>query len=183
MNLAEKIKNRRIELGVSQELLAEKLGISRQAVSKWESDQSNPSTANLLELSKILNVDISYFINEDEENFDLKKNISKGDNIPEKEEVKEMGFFLNLLFVIIGGVFFVAYYLLMDEVFNLPFRDLPWLILTFYMAVAVFAFPYAYSRTKGLRNMDYFIFSRVMLPLIYLVSPIVLIISIIKSNV
>ena len=42
MNLSEKIFNERRKLGLSQEQFAEKMQISRQAVSKWESGQSTP---------------------------------------------------------------------------------------------------------------------------------------------
>lgn len=42
MTLGEKIYNLRTEKGYSQETLGEKLGVSRQSVSKWETDQSMP---------------------------------------------------------------------------------------------------------------------------------------------
>ena len=41
MNLGEKIKERRKQAGLSQEQLAEQLGVSRQAISKWESGVSH----------------------------------------------------------------------------------------------------------------------------------------------
>ena len=43
--------------GYSQELLAERLGVSRQAVSKWETGAAEPSTSNLLALAKLYGVD------------------------------------------------------------------------------------------------------------------------------
>lgn len=55
MTLGEKIKSLRKGLGMSQEKLAELMGISRQAVAKWENGQSAPSTANLFKLAEILN--------------------------------------------------------------------------------------------------------------------------------
>ena len=52
-----RIANRLVEYrrvnGYSQEDLAEKLGVSRQAVSKWESGASDPSTTNLMALAKL----------------------------------------------------------------------------------------------------------------------------------
>ncbi len=56
MSLGENIKNRRRERKISQEYIADQLGVSRQAVSKWETGQSEPSTSNLLELSEILKI-------------------------------------------------------------------------------------------------------------------------------
>ena len=42
MNIADRIQNLRKARGISQEELADKIGVSRQAVSKWESEQSTP---------------------------------------------------------------------------------------------------------------------------------------------
>ena len=56
MNLSEKILYCRKKAGLSQEALAEKLGVSRQAVSKWETGAADPSTANLLALAKLYGV-------------------------------------------------------------------------------------------------------------------------------
>jgi len=56
MTLGERIKDQRIKCGFSQEKIAELVGISRQAVTKWESGQSVPSMANLITLAKIFGV-------------------------------------------------------------------------------------------------------------------------------
>ena len=48
----ERIKKLRKSKGVTQRELAERLGISEQAVSKWEKNLSNPSTKNLLQIAK-----------------------------------------------------------------------------------------------------------------------------------
>ena len=42
---------------MTQEFVAESLGVSRQAVSKWENGTSDPSTSNLLALAKLFHVD------------------------------------------------------------------------------------------------------------------------------
>ena len=56
MTLGEKLKERRVEKGLSQEKAAEFLGVSRQAVTKWEADQTIPSSGNLLALSALYGV-------------------------------------------------------------------------------------------------------------------------------
>ena len=55
-SLGEAIKAHRIRCGMSQELLAERLGVSRQAVSKWETGAAEPSTSNLLALAKAFDI-------------------------------------------------------------------------------------------------------------------------------
>lgn len=54
MTLAEQIKTLRVQQGMSQEKLAECMGVSRQAVTKWESGQSAPSTEKLFQLAELL---------------------------------------------------------------------------------------------------------------------------------
>ena len=56
MILAEKISEERKKNGWSQEELAEKLSVSRQSVSKWESGQSVPDLNRILELGRIFGV-------------------------------------------------------------------------------------------------------------------------------
>ena len=53
MELYEKLYELRRASGMSQEELAEKLGVSRQAVSKWESGATQPELSKLIELSKL----------------------------------------------------------------------------------------------------------------------------------
>lgn len=56
MNIADRIQYLRKQNGYSQEELADKVGVSRQAVSKWESGASDPSTTNLMALAKLFGV-------------------------------------------------------------------------------------------------------------------------------
>ena len=55
-SLGKALKENRIRCQMTQEFVAEALGVSRQAVSKWESGQSDPSTTNLLALAKLFGV-------------------------------------------------------------------------------------------------------------------------------
>lgn len=55
-SLGEAIKAHRMERNMTQEFVAGELGVSRQAVSKWESGASDPSTSNLLALAKLFGV-------------------------------------------------------------------------------------------------------------------------------
>ena len=55
-SLGQVLKERRLECKMTQEFVAEHLGVSRQAVSKWESGASDPSTSNLLALAKLYDI-------------------------------------------------------------------------------------------------------------------------------
>lgn len=62
MNLSEKIYELRKSNNMSQEQLAERIGVSRQSISKWESGESTPEMERLLELSNIFNVTTDYLL-------------------------------------------------------------------------------------------------------------------------
>ena len=65
MTTGEKIQKLRTDLMLSQEQLAEKLGVSRQSVSKWEMDQAIPQADKLLLLSQLLGVSLDELMRED----------------------------------------------------------------------------------------------------------------------
>ena len=56
MSLGEALKENRVRCQMTQEFVAEHLGVSRQAVSKWENGTSDPSTSNLLALAKLYGI-------------------------------------------------------------------------------------------------------------------------------
>ena len=66
MTLGEKLKEARKQAGLSQEQLSEKLGVSRSAVAKWETNNGIPDVDNLKVLSKLLNVSIDYLLDDGE---------------------------------------------------------------------------------------------------------------------
>ena len=59
MTIGEKIVKLRKRNGMSQESFSEKLGVSRQAISKWENDTAQPTSENLAQIAKLFNVSIS----------------------------------------------------------------------------------------------------------------------------
>ncbi|MEL7609949.1 MAG: helix-turn-helix transcriptional regulator [Bacillota bacterium] len=62
MNIADRIQNLRKTKGISQEELADKVGVSRQAVSKWESEQSFPDLEKIIMMSEYFNVTTDYIL-------------------------------------------------------------------------------------------------------------------------
>ena len=65
MKLSDKIIGLRKSNGMSQEDLAEKLDVSRQAISRWESGTAMPDANNILQLSKLFGVTTDYLLNDD----------------------------------------------------------------------------------------------------------------------
>ena len=66
MNLSKKIYELRKAHGMSQEQLAEKLNVSRQSISKWESGESSPEIERLIELSDVFDVSTDYLLKSSE---------------------------------------------------------------------------------------------------------------------
>ncbi|MDE6024968.1 MAG: helix-turn-helix domain-containing protein [Lachnospiraceae bacterium] len=62
MNVADRIQNLRKIKGISQEQLAEAIGVSRQAVSKWESEQSTPDLEKIVLMSDFFDVTTDYLL-------------------------------------------------------------------------------------------------------------------------
>ena len=81
MTIGERIAEERKKKGMTQEDMAEKLNLSRQAISKWESGASFPDTENLLKLSLLFSVSVDYLL--------------KGEMVEEKNEEEEKVFHLS----------------------------------------------------------------------------------------
>ena len=82
MKLNEKIFYCRKKAGLSQEALAEELGVSRQAVSKWETGDAVPEIGKLLSLAKIFDVTTDWLLSEEEPSY-YQENVNWGSNSEE----------------------------------------------------------------------------------------------------
>lgn len=85
MNLAEKIVKHRKLNGWSQEELADKLNVSRQAVSKWESEQSMPELDNILQLAQLFDVTTDYLLKNDNCEYNSTAHVSKKTSVSEQD--------------------------------------------------------------------------------------------------
>lgn len=75
LEIANKLYTLRKKNGLSQEALAEKLGISRQSISKWERAESSPDTDNLISLARLYNISLDeLLLNDVKENENNSKN-------------------------------------------------------------------------------------------------------------
>ena len=66
MTLGEKLKTVRKNMGLTQEQLAVKISVSRQAITKWEADKGLPDIENLRLISKLLNISIDYLLDDED---------------------------------------------------------------------------------------------------------------------
>lgn len=67
IEIANRLVNLRKEKGLSQEQLAEKIGVSRQAVSKWERSEASPDTDNIILLARLYNISLDELLRTEDE--------------------------------------------------------------------------------------------------------------------
>lgn len=66
MTVGQRIAQKRKELGLTQEQLGEQLGVSRQAIYKWESDAALPEVEKLVALSRLFRVPVGWLLGVEE---------------------------------------------------------------------------------------------------------------------
>ena len=120
MTLGEKIKELRKNKGLSQEDLANKLNISRQAVSKYEKDINEPNIDTIKRISIYFNVCLEYLLNDDSslDNKDESKN-----NISNKANNKNIVLYYILLIISILIILFCFIWSLIDPRSNPNFGE------------------------------------------------------------
>lgn len=90
MTFAEKFYSLRKEAGLSQEECAENIGVSRQAISRWEMGTATPDMQNLLAISKLFSVSTDYLIRDDIDNRSTDTETSSSDYlIPDEIDDKK----------------------------------------------------------------------------------------------
>ncbi|PET97708.1 transcriptional regulator [Bacillus cereus] len=100
MSLGQQLKKLRESKGFSQEDVAKKIGITRQAVYKWENDKSCPDIENLILLSEMYNVTLDELI-KGNQNFKEKIHIDEENEDFEKEN--EFGFYIGFGLLIMSA--------------------------------------------------------------------------------
>lgn len=107
MKLNEKIYMLRKKFGWSQDELAERLAVSRQSVSKWETGDNIPESAKLVSLAKVFSVSVDYLLDESQQEYiplQVKESIDTADKIMSKSEslFKNYGWIFGLIIFLIG---------------------------------------------------------------------------------
>jgi len=90
MTIGDKIKALRNEKGMTQDAVAEAMNVTRQAVAKWENNQSAPSTTNIMKLAEIFQVEFQDLLSQDEiHTAEIQKYIVKLAQTEEKRKEKQ----------------------------------------------------------------------------------------------
>lgn len=119
MNLSQKIYDCRKKAGLSQEALAEKLGVSRQAISKWETGEATPEVGKLLLLANVFGVTTDWLLSEDEaqntfEHHEYHEEEQNRNVLPDWIDTlpktlgnlfKRFGWLLGVYVSVVGGIF------------------------------------------------------------------------------
>ena len=142
MKLSDKIIHLRKSKGWSQETLAEKLNVSRQAISRWEGATAQPDAANIVQLSKLFGVTTDYLLNDayERDNDPPKATEAKGD------QVRRMMILMITLEVITLVLQFTTTVMLQNTLLGVL------CIIPFVAAMG--GFEYAYQKCKGEANAD-----------------------------
>lgn len=120
MKLADKILNLRKARGMSQDDLAEKLNVSRQAISRWEMGTAQPDTPNVLQLSKLFGVTTDYLLNDDYESDHDVPVVIETETITKAEANRQLAFIvltgLNVMILIYQ---LIVCFILQNAIFSL----------------------------------------------------------------
>lgn len=133
LQIANRLLQLRKERGLSQEELADQLGISRQAVSKWERAEASPDTDNLICLAKLYNVSLDYLLQTEDsletiKTEQIKEEAKIGVEEDAEDEDAKKPKVLNMLSGLIPVLITITYFVL-GGVFNLWHPG--WLVFLF----------------------------------------------------
>lgn len=136
MSIGKRISNIRKERNISQEELAGRIYVSRQSISKWESDQVIPDTENVIALAKALNVSVEWIISG-------------------SKQISKKNFQKDFIVLIIGSVFFVtsiilviAYPQMLSETSSvITFNEFS-ILIVISVAITIWGIILAYKRKK-----------------------------------
>ena len=137
MTFAEKLVQLRKREGYTQEELADRLEVSRQAVSRWEMGTAVPDSSNLLQISKLFKVSADYLLNDD---------YKSDDDLPKVQEVRNDNVNQILMYLIALEVMmlimqFMAVVIL-DNIFFAVLSFIPFI-------AAIVGFEYAYQKKSS----------------------------------
>ena len=126
MTLGERIRDERKKRGLSQEELADILNVSRQAITKWETDRGIPDIANLIRISEEFEISLDELI--------------KGDNSVKRKIIYDNSmkrWHLLVVVYLLAIVAYVAYFALLYRIFMVGFLIATLFMLGFELRIVI----------------------------------------------
>ncbi len=132
MKLPEKILYCRKRAGLSQEALAERLGVSRQAVSKWETGEALPETGKLATLAAALGASVDWLLSEDEPEAPQTQSGDWTEGLPKllKKAARRWGWLAGVYYALLGlftsgmGALLLSLALRLRQDVRTPFKEI-----------------------------------------------------------
>jgi len=120
VSIGDKIRALRKERNLTQDAIAEALNVTRQAVAKWESNQAAPSTANILKLAELFQVQFQDLLSQEENvNTDIQKYLIKTAQAEERRKKKHAIIKKSVLVSLRIGVCYLLLYFICWVIFHL----------------------------------------------------------------
>ena len=141
MTLGERIRDERKKRGLSQEELADILNVSRQAITKWETDRGIPDIANLIRISEEFEISLDELI--------------KGDNSVKRKIIYDNSmkrWHLLVVVYLLAIVAYVAYFALLYRIFMVGFLIATLFMLGFELRIIIKEKRYQKNRYAVLDN-------------------------------
>ena len=98
MEIGQKLKNARIQSGMTQENVAEKLNVSRQTISNWENEKSYPDIINIIELSNLYSISLDVLLKGDEK---MMKHLEESTNVVKSNKKMIWAIMVNIMVVVL----------------------------------------------------------------------------------
>ena len=167
MEIGKRIKDARQKNNITQESLAEQLGISRQTVSSWETGKSYPDIVSVIKMSDIFNISLDKMLKED------KKLVN---NMQEKMDTvksnKSIVFTILFAIIFFGGIYLIQIFIDIPKVNNLFFNI--GVMIVFIVGVLTYLFSNVYvgkflnQKTSNKSILKTFIVMLVIVPLFFI---------------
>ena len=98
MEIGKKLKNARIEAGLTQEKAAEKIDVSRQTISKWENEKSYPDIISVIALSDLYSVSLDELLKGDQK---MAEHLEESTNVVKSNKKLTGAILLNIILMIL----------------------------------------------------------------------------------
>ena len=98
MEIGKKLKEARLNKGLTQEVIAEKLNVSRQTISNWENEKSYPDIISVIELSNLYSISLDDLLKGDDE---MMEHLQESTNVVKSNQKLLSAIILNIIVVIL----------------------------------------------------------------------------------